>query len=77
MTKDAISFALINEKQHYDRAHQPMYLKVGEWALVRLHKGYSIPATLGVTKVGQQYLGPSKVVERVGRLVYPLKVSVN
>lgn len=49
-----------------------MHLKVVEWALVRLHKGYSIPAALGVTKVGQQYVRPFKVVERVGRLAYSI-----
>lgn len=52
-----------------------MFLKVGDWALLRLHKGYSIPSTLGITtKLSQQYVGPFKVVERVGRLAYRLAV---
>ena len=72
---DAISFAQMANKFHYDRKHQPMFLKVGDWALLRLHKGYSIPSTLGVTtKLAQQYVGPFKVTERVGRLAYRLAV---
>ena len=26
---DAISFALLNQKEHYDRKHQPLFMKVG------------------------------------------------
>ena len=72
---DAIAFAQMSNKFHYDRKHQPMFLKVGDWALLKLHKGYSIPATLGITKkLSQQYVGPFKIVERVGRLAYRLAV---
>lgn len=73
--KDAIAFANINAKYHYDRHHQPMFLKVGDYAYLRLHKGYNIPANLGITKkLAQQYVGPFKVLERVGRLAYLLEV---
>ena len=73
--RDAISFAQMNNKRHYDRRHQPMYLKVGEWALVRLHKGYEIPSTLGITKkLTDQYVGPFKVLEKIGKLAYRLDV---
>lgn len=72
---DAISFALANQKAHYDRKHQPMFMKVGDWAMLRLHKGYSIPFSAGVTKkLTQQYVGPFQVQERVGRLAYRLDV---
>ena len=47
---DAISFALANQKAHYDRKHQPLFLKVGDWAMLRLYKGYSILSSLEVTK---------------------------
>lgn len=47
---DAISFALLNQKEHYDRKHQLLFMKVGDWAMLRLHKGYSIPSSAGVTK---------------------------
>ncbi len=47
---DAISFALANQKAHYDRKHQPFFMKVGNWAIPKLHKGYSILSLVGVTK---------------------------
>lgn len=47
---DAISFALTNQKAYYDRKHQPLFLKVGNWVILRLYKGYSIPSSFGVTK---------------------------
>lgn len=47
---DRIAFAMISQKHHYNRSHQPLFLKVGEYALLHLHKGYLIPSTLGVTK---------------------------
>ena len=73
--KDAISFAQMSDKFHYDRHHQPMFLKVDDYALLRLHKGYSIPSTAHVThKLGQQYVGPFRVTERVGRLAYRLDI---
>ena len=54
-----------------------MFLNFGDWAMLRLHKGYKIPSTLGVTtKLTQQYLGPFKVVERFGKLAYKLAVPV-
>ncbi len=47
---DAISFAIANQMTHYDRKHQLLYMKKGEWTMLRLHKRYFIPATLGITK---------------------------
>ena len=72
---EAISFALLNQKLAYNRRHQRLFMKVGEWALLRLHKGYSIPATARVTKkLTQQYVGPFRIMEKVGRLAYRLDV---
>ena len=62
----------------YNRKHQTLFIKVGEWAMLRLHKRYSIPATTGVTKkLTQQYVGLFRIVEKVGRLAYRLNVSPN
>ncbi len=72
---EAVSFALLNQKVTYDRKHQPLFMKVGEWAMLRLHKGYSIPATAGFTKkLTQQYVDPFRIMEKVGRLAYRLDV---
>lgn len=72
---NAISFILTNQKAHYNRKHQPLFLQVGDWAMLKLHKGYSIPFSLGVIKkLTQQYVGPFRVLKRVGRLVYKLDV---
>lgn len=48
--KDAILFAQINYKHHYNQSHQPMNLRVNKFALLRLHKRYLIPSTLVITK---------------------------
>lgn len=72
---DAISFAFANQKAHYNRKHQPLFMKVGDWAMLRLHKGYSIPSSVRVTKkLTQQYVGPFQIKEKVGRLAYRLEV---
>lgn len=53
-------------------------MKVDEWALLQLHKGYSIPATMGVTKkLVQQYVGPFQILGKIGRLAYKLNISVD
>lgn len=55
---NAIFFAMANQKTYSDRKHQPLFMKKGKWAILCLHKGYSIPATLGMTKkLTQQYVG--------------------
>ena len=72
---DVISFALANQKEHYDGRQQPLFMRVGDWAMLRLHKGYSISSSIGVTKkLTHQYVGPFRIVEKIGRLAYKLDV---
>ncbi len=72
---NAKSFALANHKEHYNRSHKPLFMKVGDWDMLKLHKGYSIPSSVGVTKkLTQQYVGPFQIVERVGRPAYRLEL---
>ncbi len=33
---EAISFTLLNQKVTYDRKHQPLFIKVGAWAILQL-----------------------------------------
>ena len=47
--RDAIAFAQMLNKYHYDRRHQLMFLRVEDWALLRLHRGYKISSTTGIT----------------------------
>ena len=72
---DAIAFAQMASKYYYDRKHQPLFMKAGDYALIKLHHGYNIPATevLG-KKLSQQYTGPFKVLEKVGNLAYRLEL---
>ncbi|CBF84359.1 uncharacterized protein ANIA_02616 [Aspergillus nidulans FGSC A4] len=45
----------------------------GEKVLLRLHKGYNIPANKRLSrKLGQQFAGPFKVLQRVGKVAYKL-----
>ena len=75
---DSIAFAQMQAKHHYDRKHQPLYMKPGDYAYIRLHHGYDIPATavLG-PKLSQQYAGPFKILEKVGQLSYRLDLPTH
>ena len=70
---DALDFAAMNMKYYYDRRHTAMFLAPGDWALLRLHHGYNIPIKFNY-KLDQQYTGPFKVLEKVGRLSYRLQL---
>ena len=47
-------------------------LNPGTNAFLRLHKGYKVPGVH--KKLGQQRIGPFKVLQRVGRLAYKLEL---
>ena len=72
---DSIFFAFANHKEHYDRSHQLLFMKVRNWAMLKLHKGYPIPSSVGIIKkLTQQYVGLFKIVEKIGQLAYKLEV---
>lgn len=72
---EAFLFALLNQKVAYNCCHQPLFMKVGKWALLQLHKGYSLLVMAGVTKkLTKQYIGSFQILEKVGRLAYKLDV---
>lgn len=69
--KDSVDFAHVAYKKNHDKAHQPLFLEVNDLVLLRLHKGYKISATEGIiTKLTQQYVGPFRIIKKVGRLAY-------
>ena len=75
---DAIAFAQMRNKMHYDREHHPQYLREGDHAALRLHHSYDIPATqITGKKYGQQVVGPFRVLERIGRLAYRLELPAH
>ena len=74
-TADAIAFAQMHTKFHYDEDHQPQFFCVGDWANIRLHHRYDIPANKATgKKYRQQYVGLFRITDRVGRLAYRLKL---
>ena len=51
-----------------------MFMKVGDYANLRLHRGYILPAMKKNPKLSQQFIGPFKILRRVGRLAYELDI---
>lgn len=74
-TSDTIPFVLASQKKHYNRSHQPLFMRVGDWAILKFHKGYSIFSSIAMTKkLTQQYVNPLWIVEKISRLVYKLDI---
>lgn len=69
--KDAIAFAAMRMKHCYDQSHTPRYFRIGDAVNLRLHRGYTLPGIQN-KKLGQQFVGPLLVKERIGRLAYRL-----
>jgi hypothetical protein len=69
---DALAYANAKAKIYYDSRHKPLMLSPGSFAFLRLHKGYKIPGVH--KKLGQQRIGPFKILKRVGRLAYKLEL---
>ena len=74
--KDAIAFASMRMKNYYDLNHKLMFFKVGDLVNLRLHRGFTIPGILH-KKINQQFVGPFKVLQRVGKLAYKLELPPN
>ena len=74
-TKEAINYAQTLQKHYYDKSHHPGYLRVGDSAYIRLYKGYFILAIKNTEKkLGQQYMGPFRIIRRIKRLIYEFKL---
>ena len=74
--KDAIAFAAMKMKQYYDSRHTPTFFKEGDYVNLRLHRGYTVPS-IQHKKIDQQFVGPFKILQRVGRLAYRLELPKN
>lgn len=76
--KSVISFAQVNFKHYYDHSHQLINLKINNFALLYLHKRYSISLTLAITKkLIQQYVSFFRVLEKIKKLAYQLNILTN
>jgi hypothetical protein len=42
MAAEALAFAAVNIKFHYDKHYKPLKLKVGDWVMLRLYYGYCV-----------------------------------
>lgn len=72
---DAISFILTNQKAHYNRKFQSLFMKVWDQAMLRPYEGYLIFFSIRVIrKLIQQYVGLFQVKEKVSQLIYRLNV---
>ncbi|KAI0998999.1 hypothetical protein K3495_g9197 [Podosphaera aphanis] len=75
---DAIAFASMSMKKYYDDRHMPMFFNTGDFVMLRLHKGYTIPSAKLITKkLQQQFVGPFRITERIGKLAYRLDIPKN
>ena len=71
--ENALGFAAVTAKIRYDKKHKPVDLKVGDYAYLRLHHGYTLPGVEN-RKLSQQRAGPFKIIRRIGHLAYQLEL---
>lgn len=75
---EIVFFALLKQKMTYNCWHQPLFIKISELAILWLHKQYSIPTTVGVTKkLTQQYVGSFRIMQKIASLAYRLDIPFN
>jgi hypothetical protein len=73
--QNAIDWAQMQNKAHYDWRHTSLFLKMNEWVLLRLHHEYFISKSKDMTKkIFAQYVEFFKVIQKVERLIYRLNV---
>ena len=72
---DFIVFVQMNAKYYYDRKHQFMFMKIDDYAHIRLHHDYDISFTTILNKkLSQQYVSFFKILKKIKRLTYRLNL---
>ena len=72
---DAIAFAQMNAKHQYDDKHQSLFMKADDQTLIRLHRDYDILFIAMLDKkLSQQFVELFKILKRIERLTYRLKL---
>jgi hypothetical protein len=62
-------------KRQHDKHHRALELEVGDWAWLRLnHRAAVSVHEAGPSKLAPKFFGPYPVVERIGPVVYRLKL---
>ena len=75
---DTLTFTSIITKHYYDKHHKPLFLKEESLAYLRLYKNYNIPTNTIITKkLGQQYIEPFRVLQKIGHLTYRLDLPTH
>ena len=75
---DFIVFAQMSVKHHYDKSHQSFYMKSKNYVYIRLHKKYNISIIVILKfKYNQQYARFFRILKKIDRLIYRLKLSIH
>jgi hypothetical protein len=79
--REALRLAAMDMKRSFDKSHTWKMFSPGDEVLIRLGRGYKIPADRRTgaqkrlsPKLQQQFSGPFKVIRRIGRLAYKLDI---
>jgi hypothetical protein len=73
---DALAWTQLQMKNHYDRKHQSLNLKIEDFVLLRLHKGYNISITKVLSrKLFDQYIEFFRILKKIDNLAYRLDLS--
>ena len=68
----------MNAKYYYNRKHQFMFIKIDNYVYIRLYHDYNILFTIILNKkLNQQYVDFFKILKKVKRLTYRLKLSIH
>ena len=74
--KNAIAFASLKIKKVYNTRHQLIFFKIGDLVNLRFYKDYKVSAITS-KKIKSQLIKSFKILERIGRLIYRMKLPAN
>lgn len=76
--RDAIALAAMTAKRLHDKTFAAQFFDVGDYVSLRLHRGYTVPGLRERNpKLTQQFGGPFKILERIGKLAYRLELPAS
>lgn len=76
--KDVINIAAIYMKSQYGAHHKSKISNIRDFVTLRLHRGFNVTGLAGRNnKVEQQFAGPFRILERIGRLPYRIELPAS